>query len=364
MAKHAWLAIRDEEYNLLGVKRGKPELWEDGLRTCGAKGSYEWWYFDSKFSDGSSLVIVFFTGPMISFSEGFKPHATFTLTYPDGTRVYDMAPCSADEAIFSKDKCDIKIGDCTCKGNMTDYEIYWNHGGIEATLKLNSNVPSWRPQTGHILFDDKDIFAWLPSVPEGGVEVTMTRDGKTESFSGTGYHDHNWGNTPMFRLMHHWYWGRAKIGDYQVVSSFITATKKYSYDETPVFMLAKDGKILADCPEKYLTYREENVFFDSITKKHVAGRLVYDYDDGEQHYRITYDREGDLEQIDMKTQVTPLQYAAIWLMGLRGSYHRMFGSATLERFENGEVVETVKSPALWELMYFGKDRITGLEGRI
>jgi hypothetical protein len=27
--------------------------------------------------------------------------------------------------------------------------------------------------------------------------------------SGSGYHDHNWGDVPMQTLMHHWYWARA-----------------------------------------------------------------------------------------------------------------------------------------------------------
>ena len=86
MKKHAWLASTAGEYEKLGLKKGVPEHWEDGLRTDGSKGSYEWWYFGSKLEDGSSLVIVFYPGPMFSFEEGFKPHATFTLTKADGER--------------------------------------------------------------------------------------------------------------------------------------------------------------------------------------------------------------------------------------------------------------------------------------
>ena len=37
----------------------KIQLFEDGLRTEAKRGSYEWWCFDSKFPDGSSLVIIF-----------------------------------------------------------------------------------------------------------------------------------------------------------------------------------------------------------------------------------------------------------------------------------------------------------------
>ncbi len=364
MKRHAWLVNDGDEYDLLGVEKGSPKMWEDGLRTNGAKGTYEWWYFDSKLNDGSSLVIVFFTKPIASLNDGFVPYATFTLTKPDGKRLYSELYCDVENAAYTFEKCDVKIGNCTFRGDLHNYEIHWDNDGIVADVKLSGNVPSWRPEAGHILFDFDNYFAWLPSVPEGNVEVTIINDDTTEAYTGTGYHDHNWGNTPMFFLMHHWYWGRAKIGEYQIITSYITANKKYSYDETPIFMLAKNGEILADCPEKYLTYSELEPYFDNVTKKHVAGKLVYDYNDGAQHYKITYTRENDIERMGMETQVTKLQYAAIWLLGLRGSYHRMTGTVTLERYEGDEVAEKIISPALWELMYFGKDRLTGKTGRI
>lgn len=357
MKKHAWIAKSPAEYVQLGLKKGTPAPWEDGLRTNGAAGNYEWWYFDSKLEDGSSLVIVFYTGPIASFSAGFRPHANFTLTKPNGKTYNSRVDAAVEECFFSKEKCDVRIGACTFQANSQGYEIYWKDGKMEAVISLKNNVPAWRPETGHLLFDRKNYFAWLPSVPEGSVEVTMKTRKHEKHLTGTGYHDHNWGNVPMFFLMHHWYWGRAKVGEYQVVSSYITAGAKYGYDDIPIFMLAKNGKILCDQPEEYLTYTETDFYFEEKTGKHVAGSLIYDYDDGTQHYRVTYHRESDLEKIGMETQLTPVQYAAIWLLGLRGSYHRMAGTVTLERFENEVVAETVTAPALWEQMYFGKDRV-------
>lgn len=54
-------------------------IWEDGHRTSGKKGEYEWWYFDSKLNDGSSLVIIFFTTPITTYSLGYKPYVSFDL---------------------------------------------------------------------------------------------------------------------------------------------------------------------------------------------------------------------------------------------------------------------------------------------
>ena len=46
-----------------------------------------------------------------------------------------------------------------------------------------------------------------------------------------------------------------------------------------------------------------------------------------------------------------------YLLGFRGSYHRMGGIVTLEKIENGTVVETIESKAMWEQMCFKPDRI-------
>lgn len=357
MAKHAWMAASAAEYEAFGLTAGAPALWEDGLRTNGEKGSYEWWYFDSKLSDGSSLVIAFHTGPVASFSAGFRPYATFTLTAPDGTRQNSKVHAAADDAEFCREQCDVRIGACTFRGDLHRYVIHFEDSAFTADVELVGSVPAWRPHSGHIVFGRSDYFAWLPAVPEGSVTAVIRQDGAETRYTGTGYHDHNWGNAPMFFLMHHWYWGRAKIGPYQVVSSYITAGKKYSYDKIPIFLLAKDGKILADQTENYLTYAEDDLFVDSVTHKHIANRIIYDYNDGTQHYRITYRRECDLERMGMETQLTRTQYAAVWLMGLRGSYHRMAGTVTLERLEHGKIAERWSAPALWEQMYFGKDRV-------
>ena len=37
------------------------------------------------------------------------------------------------------------------------------------------------------------LFAWLPSVPTGVVNVTLALNGETIRLNGTGYHDHNQG---------------------------------------------------------------------------------------------------------------------------------------------------------------------------
>ena len=42
------------------------------------------------------------------------------------------------------------------------------------------------------------------------------------------------------------------------------------------------------------------------------------------------------------------------MIGFDGGYLRFEGTASIEKIENGEIVEKFSDPAVWELMYFGK----------
>lgn len=334
------------------------QLFEDGLRTEEKSGSYEWWYFDSKYEDGSSLVIIFYTKPVTSFGKKFTPFVSLNYINPNGKDIRTRA--ESGDYYFSKEKCDIRIGDCYIKGNLKFYEIYFRNEEVECKITLDASVPSWRPDSVHIYFGKKDFFAWLPSVPEGFVNGTLKTNSEEISLLGTGYHDHNWGNKLMILLMNDWYWGRAKIGDYVVVSSYIYANKKDGYHPTPIFMLAKNGKILTDEADKYLKYEEKDFIKDAYTKRNVARTLVYDYNDTEhdKHYRITYKKGNeDIERQVMRDIVGKPLAAIFYLLGFRGSYHRMSGMVTLEKFDGGEIVEKIEAPAMWEQMCFKPDRI-------
>lgn len=331
---------------------------EDGLRTGPQSGNYEWWYFDSKYPDGSSLVVIFFSKPVTSMANKFQPYVSFDFLSPTHEHIH--TEMRADEYSMSKEHCDVQIGESYIKGDLKHYDIHFKNDIVEAHITLDASVPSWRPYSGHLYFNEKEYFAWLPSVPEGIVKTEIKTAKESFTLSGTGYHDHNWGNKLMIFLMNDWYWGRAKIGDYVVVSSYIYANKKCKHAPTPIFMLAKNGKIIADDAYRCLTYREENPIKDPYTKRYVANTLVYEYQDETNgtHYRITYHKgTEEVERKIMREIISKPLAVVMYLLGFRGSYHRMSGTACIEKLVNGEVVEKVESPAMWEQMCFGKDRI-------
>lgn len=347
----------DNDYKRLKIQKGKPEVWEDGLRTTGEKGEYEWWYFDSALDDGASLVISFFTTSIASKEAGFHPYLEIRYTSPDGKKISeDIYPTDFS---FSEEKCDVKMDGNSITGNLHEVVIVLDGEHFKGKAVLTGRVSPWRPNSGYIYFGEDDYFAWLPSVPEGHVQLTYSIDGGSEQeVSGTGYHDHNWGNCNMMKLMHHWYWGRAKIGEYQVISSYITAQKKYGYEHFPIFFLAKGEQVLGDDITK-LTYTQTNLQYDEKINRHYYKDLCYDYVDGQSRYCITYRAEKILEDRyligDGDSIKAKAERAALKAMGIMANYIRLNGEVTLEHYENGVKVEVVSAPAIWELMGFGLD---------
>ena len=348
----------DLHYEKMGLTRNVIEVWEDGARTDGSKGTYEWWYTDAHFPDGTIVVVIFFSKSPIEVDGPIKPQATIEVTLPDGTKYSDQVAASIEESHFSTARCDVKVGGSRIVGDLKHYDIVFDGKEIQAKISLDGTIPAWRSQSGSIFFGDHEehYFAWLPSIPEGIAVADVTMNGNTLHLEGSGYHDHNWGNLSMLKLMHHWYWGRAKIGDYKVISAWITGEKKYGYKDFDVFMLAKGDKILGDNSNHTLKFVSTDEYIDEMTGKPVYGKVIYEYvtEQGEE-YRITYDRKGDISKqnfIDLLSGVT--RFAAK-LIGFSGSYLRFEGEASVERIENGQVVERASEPsAVWELMYFGK----------
>jgi len=348
------LADKPEDFARLGLDPQSVQPWEDGLRTDTGSGSYEWWYFDAHLDDGSSLVIMFYTKNPIRPDRPLEPYVTVQLERPGAEPLAFQSHASAAQFRASRECCDVRIGENRFRGDLHDYEIHVVYAGVTIDAKLTGQVGPWRHGAGRVCFGENDehYFAWLPSVPQGVVSVEVNVGGQTERFTGVGYHDHNWGDTAMPRLMNHWYWGRAQAGPYSIIASYMTTERRYGYVEMPTFLLSKDGTIVAD-DDSQVRFYLEGEHTDEHSGKPIADVVVYDYDDGRDRYRVSFHRAETILDRKLIDQISGVKHVLARLKRFDGAYLRFTGSVRLEHFVDGEKVEDVSDHGIWELMYFG-----------
>jgi hypothetical protein len=166
----ARLGSSPDDFARIGVEPRAIKLWEDGMRTDGSRGTFEWWFFDAHLVDGAKLVVVFLTKEMTALKKPLDPSIRIDLTLPDGNSARKIAGFAAETFSASTETCDVRIGDNVFAGDLHTYTIRARVEEIEVEVTLTGQVPAWRPETGYWLFGEqgKHYFAWLPSCRRAG----------------------------------------------------------------------------------------------------------------------------------------------------------------------------------------------------
>ena len=350
-------ASEDADYERLGLAHDLVAPWEDGARTVNRRGTYEWWYFDSHLDDGSSLVIVFMNKALASPNDPLTPTIRVDLDLADGRSYQKLITYAPGSWQSSTRAADVRIGENRFRGDLHTYSIHVTVEEITVDVTLVGQVPAWRPATGYMLFGaarDKE-FAWLPSVPQGAVTATYRIGDEVHETTGVGYHDHNWGNVSLAKLVHHWYWARGQAGPYSVIASLVTAAERYRYTELPIFMLARDGEVVADDSGR-VRFEALDSYTDLETGKPVATRTRYTYLGGDERWIVTFTRDRDLAKSRMVDDIHGAKRVLAKLARFDGAYLRFAGTLDIEHHRGAKLLERHSSEAIWELMYFGHAR--------
>ena len=113
-------------------------------------------------------------------------------------------------------------------------------------------------------------------MPFGKVTATYKIGDEVHEATGTGYHDHNWMNVEMSHLLDHWWWAKGDVGPYTFIMAHLVAGKKYGYTPFHWFMIARDGKPVADDGTK-VVFTTTGSDIDEHTGKPVPQVICFDY---------------------------------------------------------------------------------------
>ena len=264
-----YLGVKDYEdfnpnlqSNMLG---DEIKVFEDAMRTNSKNGEYEWWYFDAKLNDGSVVVAYFWT--LTALKDIFFIGVNYNKY--DGTEYKKIKYFNKKDILISKKQFDVKYGKNIFKGDLSKYSIKINpedFDGFGFDIELDSKIPSYRPQDG-IVNAGNDYFAWLAAVPNGKVNGTLYFGGKENSIEGEGYHDHNWGNTPLQRLFDDWLWFRGTVGEYTIIGFELnTTSKRGGYSIPGIFVADQTGIIYQNYGQNGIFTSKENLIANIYKK--------------------------------------------------------------------------------------------------
>ncbi len=337
----------------LGIDAKKVAVWEDGFRSVDELDhSFEWWYFDMHLDDGSTIVVTFNSKPNTAPDGPVDPSVLVIYHGADGTKIRSDVRHPADEFSAERDRCDVTVGPNTVRGDLEHYELHIDDAGIVADLRLDRQSPSWRPGAGLTYFDSAQTqhMGWVVPVPYGTLSGTITVNGETRQVTGSGYHDHNWGNKVMNAGLDHWYWGRAHVGDYTVVYVRMTTKGLFGFGSIniPTFLLSKGDEVITDDMVPLRLETSGDVDGPGDQSYPTDLRWTWKTDEGSVEMHVT--NVEMIEALDMEPTHKGLAHAVFGMLE-----HPMYYdfNADLElSIDLDGIEETVKGRTLFEKMMF------------
>jgi len=231
---------------------------------------FEWWYFDAALEDGTHVVVMYSTN-----DTRLKPRAPsvrLNIYYPDGNDVWECKEYEQREISISYDKCDVKLGEEYCIDNGDHHEIYSFINGNGVKLKFYPLLPGFfTPAVGPVM-------GWTVAIPHARVEGIIYKDGEEIEVKGQGYHDHNWGDTPMGENFDSWYWGKIHAEDICIDYS-VMMPKGGGNPMGVLLAMDENGTLLVPIPEVQMATKVilEDKVYDEYMECEYAKKLTLDY---------------------------------------------------------------------------------------
>ena len=236
-------------FTFYGSDSGDPQSWADAQRLDPARfapGQFEWWYADGHLSNGVTFVASWHLE--IDTGGNLQPYITVNFATNDEVLLDRKIRFEASQAHYGRTMCDVGIGRHFIRSldGLNRYELFIDpktNGGYGLHLQLDRTVPSYNPRPDDGSNPEGPYFRWVCAVPNGALSGTVTVGSVMYEVTGSGYHDHNWGNVPMSVLVKDWHWARGEAGGYTAVAASVRLNN--GVDSRNVYVADERGVLVA-----------------------------------------------------------------------------------------------------------------------
>ncbi|MFX1275588.1 MAG: lipocalin-like domain-containing protein [Promethearchaeota archaeon] len=330
MIKEAWTGPGNKDGTITVFK---PE--HDGLHIdMKKKGNAEWWYFDARLEDGH-FVVGFFRA---KHERTGKTGVEITIYKPDGTKIQKIYDYTRSDLTATSKDANVKIGNNYIKvdfsnSKLPEYEIFLDEGEYGIHLKYKATVQSWMPGKGYTEFGDLGHFGWCIALPRADVEGTIKVEGKTIPAKGIGYHDHNWLNFNLVRVVEYWYWGRIYSDNFTLIYAYIKCNKKMNDHGIKVMMLAKGETILLSTGESDII--AEDFQFHEYVNNHYPKILKFNISEKQ---KVKLEVQEIIDADNLLFELGPvLRFIVKNILKLKPGYFRLKSKFNVNIQHNGEI---------------------------
>jgi hypothetical protein len=218
------------------LNEGIPESF-DGAHPSTSKHAFEWWYFDGRFSDGST-----FAGTI----QGKEPQIYMHINTPGGEQLDVRVNHPRAQFKASTERCDVECAGSSVGGASPIYEVHMSGDGVEAHLRFESLLPGWARGDGSVVigsYGHPEVFGWCVPQPRARVAGTLTYGGVEHPVEGEGYHDHNWGDFNFTKYLNRWHWGRITTPELTMVFADVVTRSTCGRVHMPLLLIARGDRL-------------------------------------------------------------------------------------------------------------------------
>ncbi|KAH7154135.1 hypothetical protein DER46DRAFT_638147 [Fusarium sp. MPI-SDFR-AT-0072] len=243
------LLTDNQSLQKLGLDRSQPASWENGLRSPGVE-------------NGWFLQVAFFY-----VAEGDSPKTGLIdlNIAKDGKKLCDLHKRIgriSGEIVVAKGHCDLQYRKNYFRSvnGLSEYHIFVDPDEMEGFGRWDVDGPH---------------FSWFVAVPGGQLTGEVTVNGTKTKVEGNAYHDHNWGNVPMEKILDNWLWGHADVGGLSIVSASVRFRQNCGGREVPLLFIVRGNEVLVDVSDDQLVCLEGVKIAQPDTGKPTSSDCIY-----------------------------------------------------------------------------------------